>query len=897
MDRELLDKPSPAPAAPPAPESAPAEAPVGIVVGHTHWDREWYLPFEGFRARLVAMMDKLVALLEREPRFRCFVLDGQAIAIEDYLEVRTEAEAQIRRLVAAGRIKVGPWYTAVDTFLPDPKSLVRNLTLGRWAARRYGSEPMAVGHLPDTFGFCAQLPQLLRQFGMDDAFAWRGLHPANAAAACWWDSPDGSRVLVLRPPEGYCEGAMGVVDPDRFLVEALPGIVARQDHEPYADRLFVIGCDHFPAGERLPWLADQIAERVGHEVHVGSLEEMAARVRPHAADLPVIRGEQRDPCLTVCPASVCGTRVPLKQANQRIEALLLGIAEPLQALAELAGGGADRAHLRWAWRLLAQNHPHNSIPGCSIDAVHREMMTRFARAGMVAVDAAQRGAKRLAAALDPATRGELGAIGIVGLAGGRGRIRERVYGPETGLIPFRLVDVDGQDVPFRVIGKGEEYIHYHKLQDAFATPADTAYIHLAAPLDWVHVARHRPEIYKLPFVEIEFETDAPWAGYRVLRVERATAAGWRAARARRPVTSGAAIANAAVRVWADERGLWLAAQASGRTYGPVYFSHAGEQGDEYTACPLPGVPPVTFVPDAVRARVIGSGPDAQLEFPIQAQVPARLSADRQGRTGRVRLDGRLVVRLQGARVDLHLDLANRAEDFDLRLITHVPDGVTARSGAPFDVEDRGFEVDHSSPNAPQQWLPDFPFRGWVAAQTPDGAGLAFFARGLYESAVRRAPGGIDIAPTLLRGVGFLSRPDLVTRPGDAGPLLPTPDAQCFGPQAWDLALLPFGPGEADLLPARAEQFLRPPAAFPIQWSAGHAPAAQTLFAGDPQLVVSALKPAEEGTAALIHAHNPTRLTHEAAVAGGTRVRLDETPVEGDGAVGPFSVAAWKLSAS
>jgi mannosylglycerate hydrolase len=60
---------------------ATAESRLGIVVGHTHWDREWYLPFESFRARLVAMMDSLIEYLERDPSFRCFVLDGQAIMV------------------------------------------------------------------------------------------------------------------------------------------------------------------------------------------------------------------------------------------------------------------------------------------------------------------------------------------------------------------------------------------------------------------------------------------------------------------------------------------------------------------------------------------------------------------------------------------------------------------------------------------------------------------------------------------------------------------------------------------------------------------------------------------------------------------------------------------------
>ena len=868
--------------------------PRGIVIGHTHWDREWYLPFEGFRARLVAMMDGLVAILERDPAFHCFVLDGQSIMVEDYLTVRPEAAGRVRRLIQDARLKIGPWYTAVDTFLPDPESLVRNLQLGRWQAQEFGAAPMPVGHLPDTFGFIGQLPQILHHFGIQDAFAWRGLHPENAAAACWWDAPDGSRVLVLRPPEGYCEGALGVVDPDRFLVEALPGIIARQDQEPYDDRLFVIGCDHFPASARLPWLAEQIAQRVQHPVEIGSLEDMAVRVRASGARLPVIQGEQRDPCLAVCPASVCGTRVPLKQANYRVESLLLGLAEPLQALAALAGGEADRAHLRWAWRLLAQNHPHDSIPGCSTDIVHREMDTRFERARMVAVDAAQRGARRLATALDPAVRGALGAIGIVGLTGGRSRLRLRLHGPESGLPRFRLLDPAGQEVPFAVLRRGKEHVYYHRLEDAFATVARTSYAHLVAPQAWVDANRTRPETFRMTWVEIELEIEAPPAGYRILRIEPAT--GPRARRDQEPTsapTGRAEIANDQIRVWATDEGLFLADQATGRTHGPIFFSHAGDAGDEYTAFPVKE-PPVRFVPDAGQARVAVDGLGERLVLPINVTVPARLRADRQGRTGRVRLDGKLVIALLGRRADLTLSLVNRARDYDLRLVAQVPEAVTAHSGAPFTVEDRAFEVGHSSPTAPQQWLPDFPMRGWVAAQTEAGAGLAVLARGLYEAAVRRVAGGVELAPTLLRGTGALSRPDLETRPGDAGPVILTPDAQCLGPQGWELALLPFGPGEVDRVPAQAEQFLRPAAAFPVQWSAGTAPAARTLFAGDPALVVSALQPADSGPGALLHAHNPTRHPRQAEVPG-VRSRLDETPAPGDGVLAPFAIAAWHIS--
>jgi hypothetical protein len=50
-----------------------------LVVPHTHWDREWYASHEEFRYRLVRLVDRLLAILEGDPAFRCFTLDGQTI--------------------------------------------------------------------------------------------------------------------------------------------------------------------------------------------------------------------------------------------------------------------------------------------------------------------------------------------------------------------------------------------------------------------------------------------------------------------------------------------------------------------------------------------------------------------------------------------------------------------------------------------------------------------------------------------------------------------------------------------------------------------------------------------------------------------------------------------------
>ncbi|MDZ7304105.1 MAG: hypothetical protein ONB44_18420, partial [candidate division KSB1 bacterium] len=97
------------------------------VVSHTHWDREWYSPFQQYRQRLVRLTDRLLDLLERNPDYRYFVFDGQTIILEDYWEIRPENRERFKALVQSGRIEIGPWYVLPDEFLVSAESLIRNL--------------------------------------------------------------------------------------------------------------------------------------------------------------------------------------------------------------------------------------------------------------------------------------------------------------------------------------------------------------------------------------------------------------------------------------------------------------------------------------------------------------------------------------------------------------------------------------------------------------------------------------------------------------------------------------------------------------------------------------------------------------------------------------------------
>ena len=143
------------------------------MVPHTHWDREWYEPFQRFRLRLVALLDEVFDRMERDPRQR-FTLDGQLAAVDDYLEVRPERREQVVALVRAGRLAVGPWQILLDEFLCSGENIVRNLERGLARSADLGGA-MPVGYLPDMFGHIAQMPQILAGAGLAHACVFRGV--------------------------------------------------------------------------------------------------------------------------------------------------------------------------------------------------------------------------------------------------------------------------------------------------------------------------------------------------------------------------------------------------------------------------------------------------------------------------------------------------------------------------------------------------------------------------------------------------------------------------------------------------------------------------------------------------------------------------------------------------
>ena len=350
------------------------------MVPHTHWDREWYLPFEEFQLMLADVVDELLDVLERDPSFSSFTLDGQAIVLEDYLDARPENEGRLRALLRSGRIEVGPSYVLPDELLVGAESLVRNLLIGRTACERFGASPTAVGYLPDSFGHPLQLPQILAGFGIESFIFSRGLGDQldELGVIFRWRAPDGSEVLAIQQLPDYAnfDGVTGAADGEARIESIVGRFGALLERAGSRELLLCAGNDHVRVRRDLPALCDELERRLpGTDVTIASYADYVGALE--TADLPTWSGELLGSRIQNILRGVNSARLYLKQANERAERRLLG-AETLNALRALRTGEPfPVSDFRLAWRELLRCQPHDSICGCSCDEVHRDMLVRY----------------------------------------------------------------------------------------------------------------------------------------------------------------------------------------------------------------------------------------------------------------------------------------------------------------------------------------------------------------------------------------------------------------------------------------------------------------------------------------------------------------------------------------
>jgi mannosylglycerate hydrolase len=746
------------------------------IVPHTHWDREWYSPYQTFRLRLVDLLDELLPQLEADPSYAHFLLDGQMAVVDDYLAVRPEAEARLRALAATGRVAMGPWYALPDEFLVSGETLVRNLQLGLRVASRFGGA-MDVGYLPDMFGHVAQMPQLLRRFGYQHAVVWRGVPSAVDRSGFWWRSPDGSTVRAEYLPQGYGNGAL-VPDDAKALVRRIGEFEEEQGDLLTGPILWMNGTDHLMPQ---PWLGRVVAEAndldAGYELEICSLADHVRRAPTD--DLPTWDGELRSGARANLLMGVASNRIDVKQAAARAERALERLAEPLSALF-LPAEHWPGALLDAAWLEVIRNSAHDSICACSVDEVCDAVLHRYAEATQIAEGLTERALHALGATIgvdgytpvivNPSQRTRGGVVEL--------RLRGTDVPAGTQLVSQRLGEWDlvaGAAIEVATVMVAElEYVR--NISSFTVLGADGA--------ELISVTREPAGTLVTPPVRQQLaDLRAAHAGQQVTvrvttppaltvlaHVEEVPGFGWQAwdgaASAAAPVTAtDLRLDNGVVTVEVDPTDGTFSLDGHP---GLGRLVDSGDVGDTYNWCP-PDRDVVIDEPAAVEVRAVETGPvRARLEVRRTYELPTH-AAD-GGRVGQQRVEVLTTLELRAGDdlVRVRVEVDNHGlRDHRLRMVLPLPErALGSVAECAFATVERGL-VAEGGPT--ELGVATYPSRRFVSA-----GGLTVAHEGLLEYELvdldAEAATAGAIAVTLLRCTGMLSQGPMATRPLPAGPL-------------------------------------------------------------------------------------------------------------------------------
>lgn len=837
------------------------------VVSHTHWDREWYLSAVRFRQLLIPLVDELVD--DPPVNGASFLLDGQMVAIEDYLEVRPERRDALAALLQSGAIEAGPWYVLADELIPTGESLVRNLLAGKRWLERFGAAPPPVLYCPDSFGHPAAMPALAAGFGFALAIASRGFGGSRwpQADAVQWQAPSGDAVTLYHlSKKGYDIGENLPADP----ASARERWASFRDDLLSRSRLGVAllpnGADHHARQRDFPAALAALADAARPNAVIGSsLRAFAADAvaRAAATRLDTVRGELRDSYGYLWTLQgTFGTRAHQKRRNAQAERLLLRDAEPWAALARRRGG-VDRTPLvNAAWKSLLLCHPHDTLCGCSTDEVARAMDARLDEAHSQGAGIRNDALMDLVGHDADAAREQRDAWTPVAV------VRNPTARPRSGVAIVRLASFVSDVKVGANASPGPVATAAPQVPALGGVPAQQL-LEKWIGHERTEAPRHYPDDDLVQFADV-----AVWvpeiAGYGVRCLPHQTR-GRRGDVPNPVVADRTRLANGLVTLGVGDDGRVSLAYDGRVIPDLIRWESRTDRGDLYT----PSIREGRFTPVFKGAKLVHRGP-------LRGTIETRwvFGGARDGLTATVRFS----LDANCAFVRIAVSGENRASDHRLRIgiASDVANGGVLADAMFGPVERSSVSV---SPAEAAFELPlvTAPLHRYVSTFAAN-RGATVFSDGLgeYEST---ADGTTWV--TLVRSVDELSRGDLPERPGNAGWPTHTPEAQCTGPFAGSLALLMHdadSPATRDLVERTTDDVLLPITGASLRSALAIPDALDGVELEGTGLSCRTIKQSEDGASLVLRCVNVTDEPQDGvwtlggAVSDARLARLDETPL-------------------
>lgn len=353
------------------------------IVNHTHWDREWYFTSGDALVLSEQLFTDIIDELERNPDVS-FVLDGQLSILDDYTQLHKEKIESIKKLIEENRLYIGPWFTQTDAFFARGESILRNLMIGIFESKKYG-EYMKIGYLPDTFGFNAQMPVLLKHVGIDNIFFWRGIHLGKQVQSPYfkWKSLNGEKyIYAVNMPHGYGTGML--LEPSSKYVNGRldPAIDFIKSYSDVEEVLIPSGNDQLNIIGDFKNKVEEI-NNIGKYSYITSSYQDFLKYVKSIDSLESYRGEFREPVLARIHKSIGSSRMDIKLACDELENKLIKRIEPLLVIAKKSGIEISNQLLINTWKKLLEGQAHDSLAGCVTDTVTDDILHRIREANEI----------------------------------------------------------------------------------------------------------------------------------------------------------------------------------------------------------------------------------------------------------------------------------------------------------------------------------------------------------------------------------------------------------------------------------------------------------------------------------------------------------------------------------
>ncbi|MEX1377320.1 MAG: glycoside hydrolase family 38 C-terminal domain-containing protein [Eubacteriales bacterium] len=727
------------------------------IVSHTHWDREWYRPFQYFNVRLSYFFDNLFDIIENDEEYKCFMLDGQMVMIEDYLNLKPQNKEKIKKLTQQGRLIIGPWYSQPDEFAPDGESLIRNLLIGTNMAKEYGNY-MRVGYLPDSFGQSAQMPHILKGSGIDKACMMRGV-PADRIEGTEfnWIGLNGDRVFASALVTGYSNG-MFLPENNLSIDMRMKKIIHNLKKAGSKNNLLVLnGVDHQFAQ---PQIAKYIKSKGKDKYVHTTLEKYLECAKKESGDIVEIEGELISPVTNRVHTSIASSRMYQKTKNRTMEALLEKSVEPICTLSWMYGAEYPTEIINSAWKKMFMNQAHDSICGCCTDEVHKEIDQRFADIDNIGSTIY----KMHSRAISAVSAGDRLSLVVYNnsMIKGIHHVNATIFVEKKN---FKLIDENGNEIEYSIY-KSEEF-------DAATMSIWSLYLDTPCIVQKAEIS-----------FDLEFDFNYGYKKIKIVEGEKPSI------ETKGKISETREIENKFSKIMINSNGTFnLFDKQSNREYKNLnLLEDCGDEGDTYNYSPVKN--------DKVFTNENTDGCEIQVEeyanktiaiLKYEMQVPEGLTDDWQGRSKKMvsqKIETKITLYKNIKRIDIRTKIENKAKDHRIRVI--FPTGISSKysyAETQFGIIKRCNRIEDAENWEEKKWhekpLPIYSNQKFVDIN--DGnVGLAVLNRGLTEYEIYTEKDHA-IAVTLVRGVGYMGKADLAVRPGrPSGVNLATPDAQCIG---------------------------------------------------------------------------------------------------------------------